>query len=200
MCGLARTTGGPNSTFILLGGDICHFPGVFRPSTEIPLPDTIFDGTFQPMPCPCTLLTDQPGREPLGTGHDGVSFETKALPMYRVSTEDTAAYLNSSIAQQSVDKLVSFDGSPSVLVCLAHDESMLHNLPTFNDSPSDDLNNWKERGYKKKIHWGWLNSLPRDGKPAQEVAVEGFWRNGTPWPEAQSVLRENGSLASKITL
>ncbi|KAI9682839.1 MAG: hypothetical protein M1820_010938, partial [Bogoriella megaspora] len=38
ICGLARTT---PDTFIFMGGDICHFPGCFRPSPAHPLPHPI---------------------------------------------------------------------------------------------------------------------------------------------------------------
>lgn len=36
LCGLARTTTNPD-TFILLGGDVCHYQGVMRPSPQLPL-------------------------------------------------------------------------------------------------------------------------------------------------------------------
>lgn len=56
---LVRTT--PDS-FVFLGGDVCHFTGVIRPSSYIPLPDpvpsiTALNKRF-PSPCPCSAFTE----------------------------------------------------------------------------------------------------------------------------------------------
>lgn len=40
LCGLVRTTHGPD-TFILLDGDVCHYAGIFRPSRYLPVPESI---------------------------------------------------------------------------------------------------------------------------------------------------------------
>jgi glyoxylase-like metal-dependent hydrolase (beta-lactamase superfamily II) len=54
---LVRTT---PDTFVFLGGDVCHFGGVMRPTPYIPLPDEIPEET--PLekriarPCPCTAF------------------------------------------------------------------------------------------------------------------------------------------------
>lgn len=202
MCGLARTTAGPDSTFILLGGDICHFPGDFRPSPDVPLPDVIptqvldVDSYF-PIPCPCSIFTDH---HPQKVAQKESSIDGRTTPFYRISTDPTAAYVDPAASQRSVDKLVNFDASPSVMICLAHDDTVIHSLPTLNNNPEDDLNLWKERGYKEKIHWGWLNELPRNGKAGKGLAVEGFWRDMQPWPEAKEELRKKGERASKLSL
>lgn len=207
MCGLVRTTGGPDSTFVLLGGDICHFPGVTRPNPELPLPNTIPErvlntkgGQHFPSPCPCSLFTDHHPALSSGCDKDRIRLDPKRTPFYAISNDPTSAYTDPIIAQQSASKLIRLDASPNVLVCLAHDETMLHSLPTLNNNPADDLNNWKERGYKEKIHWGWLNDLARDGKPARQAAVEGFWRDGQLWVEGKATLLKNGEAASRIGL
>ena len=203
MCGLARTTGGPNSTFALLGGDICHFAGCIRPSTQIPLPDTISDGfldadAYFPKPCPCSLFVDcHPSKKSSDTAS---SLDGRVTPFYRISTDQSAAYADPHESQVSVDKLVHFDASDSVLICLAHDDTMLYTLPTLNSSPEDDLNNWQRRGYKKHIHWGWLNHLSRGAKPGREEFVKGFWRDEKPWADGKQELRRKGEIASKFTL
>ena len=71
-----------------------------------------------------------------------------------------------------------FDASEDVLVCIAHDPSLLKVLPLLNVEPEKDLNDWKEKGYKEKTKWGWLNELPRDGKPGRTMLVDGVWRKG----------------------
>lgn len=55
---------------------------------------------------------------------------------------------------------------------------MIEVLPFLNDEPEKDLNDWQEAGLKEKAHWGWLNELPRDGKPGRGMAVQGMWRHG----------------------
>lgn len=210
MCGLARTTGGSESTFVLLGGDICHFPGVFRPNEGCALPDFVpkdllDKDPYFPVPCPCSLFSDnhptvKDSKEGDNEARKEGDSEARTTPFYKVSKDSTAAYMNPVVSQQSVDKLLRFDASTSVLVCLAHDETMLRTLPTLNTHPKDDLNDWQKRGFKEKIKWGWLNDLPRNGEPGRALAVEGFWRDGKPWPEARDVLKHNGKGASRVTL
>lgn len=79
---------------------------------------------------------------------------------------------------QSIKGLQQFDADPDVLVCIAHDPTLLKVLPMLNDQPDRDLNDWKANGYKERLLWGWLNDLPRDGKPGRPMMVEGTWRNG----------------------
>lgn len=49
-------------TYALLGGDVCHFTGVIRPSSYIPMPDPIPSTTALnkrfPSPCPCSVFTE----------------------------------------------------------------------------------------------------------------------------------------------
>jgi hypothetical protein len=87
------------------------------------------------------------------------------------------------VARQSVAKMQAFDDDPNVLVCIAHDSTLLKVLPTFNRSGlnGSGLNDWKARGWKEQCHWGWLNELPKDGRPGRPPVVEGFWRNGQRW-------------------
>lgn len=205
MCGLARTQGGPESTFLLLGGDICHFPGVMRPNMGQPLPETIpklslDQSGYFPSPCPCSLFTDEhPKSGGAETGAPSAG-DPRTTPFYNISTHESAAYIDPATSQVSVNKLLDFDASPSVLVCLAHDEAMLRKLPTLNEHPHDDLNDWKRRGYKNFIHWDWLNDLPRKKMPGRDCAIHGFWRDGKPWPEAREVLRKNGEKVSSVSL
>jgi glyoxylase-like metal-dependent hydrolase (beta-lactamase superfamily II) len=56
--GLVRTT---PTTFVFLGGDISHFPGMYRPTHYAPMPEiipaeTVLDSRF-PSPCPCSIFT-----------------------------------------------------------------------------------------------------------------------------------------------
>ena len=181
MCSLARTTAGKDSTFLLLGGDICHFVGDLRPNKSYPIPDPIPDGVldsdaFFPNPCPCSIFTDH---------HPVLSDDTdvekrRTTPWYQVSDHEKSAYVDPPAAQSSVDKLVGFERCPDVLICLSHDSGLLRHLPTLNSDPKSDLNNWRKNNWKEQCRWEWLNELPRHGKPGRKSIVEGLWRDGKP--------------------
>ena len=79
---------------------------------------------------------------------------------------------------QSIIRMQDFDASPNVLVCIAHDPTLVNVLPFLNDQPKADINDWKERGYKGSTLWGWLNDLPRDGKPGRPILVDGTVKDG----------------------
>jgi hypothetical protein len=57
--GFARVT---PDTFVFMGGDVCHFGGMLRPTEWKQIPNTlaspaILDRRFQ-LPCPCSIFTD----------------------------------------------------------------------------------------------------------------------------------------------
>ncbi|CAG8955413.1 hypothetical protein HYFRA_00010277 [Hymenoscyphus fraxineus] len=189
MCALARTT---PDTFLLLGADVCHFAGELRPSASIPLPlsldpvreglDPYFHGRGM---CPCTMFTDY---------HPGGSEEEKrTTPYYRVSRSEGSAYTDPDVANESVGKIRDFDADARVFVCLAHDPSLFDFLPLFNDGGIEgaSLNDWKKEGWKEKCRWGFLNELPRDGKPGRKPIIDGFWRGGEKM-SAEEALRKDG--------
>lgn len=185
LCALARTT---PDTFVFLGGDICHFAGDFRPSEEIPLPDIIPGEALRyspkyPMPCPCEFFADH--HPQLRASESPVN--TKATPFYQLSTHQRSTYKDPAVAMITVQKMQKyFDSDPNILVCLAHDPALLDNLPTFNEHPEQDINNWKQLGLKEKCHWCWFGELPRydkDGKVIgpgnrEKPIVDGLWREG----------------------
>lgn len=191
MCGLARTTPEPDSTFVFLGGDICHSAGCFRPSPNYPLPNTIQtdildQDNFFPVPCPASIFTDH--HPQASSVEHSSSVNPSTTPFYKISTMPSSAYIHPHVAQQSVNRLMEFDAHPSVLVCFAHDQSLVRYLPTMNTKPNMDLNAWKSRGWKDRCHWDWLNLLPRGHLPGRKPMVEGYWREGKPWPEARDYL------------
>lgn len=181
-----------------MGGDICHFGGIFRPSPSYPLPDPIPTDTlylnpgYFPSPCPCSIFTEQ---HPVLLKAQNDDRKPEATPFYEISTHKTSAYVDPATAQESASGLVGFDASPSVMICLSHDGTLLRYLPTVNDSPDSDINDWKAQGWKEKCHWGWLNELARGGQAARRPIVEGFWRDGRIWDTAKAELRELGESA-----
>ncbi|KAH8902039.1 hypothetical protein BR93DRAFT_954115 [Coniochaeta sp. PMI_546] len=149
------------ASFMLLGGDISHFAGHFRPSAALPLPDTI------PVSAIPHLSSDQ-----------SVASKT---PWYGMPPQWPTAYHDYETARASVLKMQELDAKDNVFVCLAHDAMLLDVLPVFNKDPGKDCNNWRESGWKQKCHWGWLNEVPVDGQPAHSPIVKGFWRDGKQW-------------------
>ncbi|RAL08780.1 MBL fold metallo-hydrolase [Aspergillus homomorphus CBS 101889] len=177
ICGLARTT---KHTFILLGGDICHFAGVIRPTPEVPFPahfplETLDSDPFFPVPCPCSIFTDH---------HPITQIDREKTPFYDISALEASVFDDPGIAQQSVDQLRRIDALPNVFICIAHDPELVRHLPTLNKSPEADLNEWKRKGWKRKVRWGWVNELPRAGRPGRKPIVQRFWRGGSIWEDA----------------
>ncbi|KAJ5385600.1 hypothetical protein N7517_003511 [Penicillium concentricum] len=177
---LARTTSSSaegGTSFVFLGGDICHFAGDFRPSSERPLPDpapeSILARRHNPIPCPCSLTRHHPNADD--------EEARRTTPWYKMAGEFPTAYHDIDEARESVSKMGALDQNDDILVCLAHDAVLLDVMPIFNEDPKKDINGWRERGLKDKCHWGWLREIPIDGKPAQIPLVEGFWRDGKPW-------------------
>ncbi|KAL1909728.1 hypothetical protein Sste5344_004576 [Sporothrix stenoceras] len=79
-------------------------------------------------------------------------------------------------AQTSVDKIKLLDAHPGVFVCMAHDHALFDTLPLYNNHPEQDINDWRERGYKDMTCWAFLNELPRDNTSGQDVMVRGLRR------------------------
>ncbi|KAJ9241327.1 hypothetical protein DTO169E5_3527 [Paecilomyces variotii] len=166
--GLVRTT---PDTFVFLGGDVCHFPGAYRPSEYIPMPETLpaetkLDARI-PLPCPCSYFTAcHPHPE-----------RARTTPFYRVSEDPGSWYEDAPEAQRSVDKLTEFDGDENVFLAIAHDPALQDTLTFF---PNGTINDWKAKGWKRTTHWGFVNELPVDGKPGRPALVEGLLKGDLP--------------------
>jgi hypothetical protein len=170
MCGLARTT---KTDFLLLGGDVCHFPGSFRPSKDIPLPNKLpaSAGLDREFPSLC-LSTTFTSMHPCGHAAGNTT------PFYQASTYPESIYQDAHVANQSTRELRNFDASPNVFVCIAHDPALLRVLPTINEDSKSEVGDWKAQGYKEACHWGWLNELPRSGTPGRPKMVTGYASGG----------------------
>lgn len=115
--GFARTT---PETFVFMGGDVCHFGGSFRPTVYAPMPAEIpanvpLDKSRFRMPCPCSVFAP--------SHRDPPNVRTSAF--YQVTQEPGAWYVDSPVAQKSVDRLEEFDADENVFVCVAHDGGLL---------------------------------------------------------------------------
>ncbi|KAF3010337.1 hypothetical protein E8E14_007988 [Neopestalotiopsis sp. 37M] len=143
LCGLARTTTSPAS-FVLLGGDICHYAGIFRPSKYLPVPATI-----QPHPCkPDSSL-------PLCPGH---AWEDLQRSRQRGSTDslfDMTFGDDVPLATHTAGKLQELDCLDNVFVIIAHDSTVRDAVPHFPES----LNDWKAKGWGERTKWSFFRDL-----------------------------------------
>lgn len=147
MCGLARVTSSPSS-FILMGGDICHHVGQFRPSLQHPLPSLISPNPFDPQSstaCPGELL------ERLLPDND------RTKPFYTVARSEvgmTVAH-DANEADASISKLQDTDALDEVLVVIAHDSSL---LPVVDFFPKY-ADKFFEKGWAKNSKWLFLKDF-----------------------------------------
>ncbi|GKT47351.1 cytochrome P450 monooxygenase andK [Colletotrichum spaethianum] len=188
ICALARTKPSSSSggaTFIFLGGDICHFAGVFRPTVDTPLPEGIPASAItrrsdwvSKAACPCSFFTPY---------HPNAKDDESArgTPWYQLPQGGKhPVYTDIDLAADSVSKMRDLDVKDNIMVCIAHDASLLDVLPVFNKQPDKDINEWKREGWKSTTYWSWLNEVSVKGKTPRPPVVEGFWRDGKKWDYA----------------
>lgn len=183
LCGLVRTTPSSatkHSTFVLLGGDSCHFMGVMRPTSANILPEVVTSqDLLNPpsslsLPSTCEIWTDK---------HPYAKDElARAIVFYRPSDDESRYYLDHAQAIDTISKLQALDADPNVLVTIAHDPSLGEILPKL-DSKTKGLtgkaiNHWKEEGWKQKLMWSSSKELPRDATPGMLHLVDGQYCAG----------------------
>ena len=162
MCGLARVKTSPNS-FILMGGDICHHVGQFRPSSHDPLPTMISPHPLDHLetaPCPGALFEHL-----LPDGDTSKPFYCVAGPKngIQVATDIDAA-------NESISKLQDMDALDEVLVVIAHDSSLRDVIDFFPKYADDFL----EKGWATKGRWLFLKDFAQalKGLPTLEAKMQ----------------------------
>ncbi|KIW17975.1 hypothetical protein PV08_05170 [Exophiala spinifera] len=163
---LVRTT---SDSFVLLAGDTCHMPGVMRPSKAMPMPDTL------PEFC---IFNDNISPPWLGSDYTcchRAPQEAKSTPFFTVTLSEHSYYHNPVEAQASVEAVMEFDADPNILVIIAHDPTPRSVCEFF---PHGTLNGWRSKGWKTKMHWGFLNELPYKGKILTKLLVDGLYTHG----------------------
>ena len=143
LCGLARTTASPAS-FVFMGADACHHPGILRPTEFLPLPRSISPSPFSSPShaadasrsvCPGSVMQ----KLILGRSPTKPFFHVARSPLF--SDHDAAA--------ETVRKIQELDASREILVVLAHDLSLRDQVPMFPDR----VNNWRKLGLKESTRW-----------------------------------------------
>ena len=136
LCGLARTTTSP-STFILLGGDVCHYAGIFRPSQYLSMPNSI-----SPHPL------DRASREAFCPGHAWEALQTSRGRNSKDSLYDMTFGHDIPLANETKTKLQELDCNEAVFVIIAH-STVQDRVPHFPSS----LNEWKANGWGHDLKW-----------------------------------------------
>lgn len=141
LCGLARTT---EASFVLLGGDICHYAGIFRPSKHLPVPEAI-----SPHPC-------FPGNGlPLCPGTAFAELQTARGRSKDDSLYDMTFGHDIPLAQNTAKWLQELDADERVFVIIAHDSTVRDGVDHF----PRPLNDWKAKGWGKSLKWAFFRDL-----------------------------------------
>lgn len=145
LCGLARTTTYPD-TFVLLGGDICHYAGIFRPSKQLPIPASV-----EPHPCRLHLSHDIPFCP-------GSAFEELQKSRGRKPTDtlyDMTFGHDIPLATNTMRWLQELDADEKIFVVIAHDSTVRDGVDHFPKS----LNDWKANGWGTSLKWAFFRDL-----------------------------------------
>lgn len=144
LCGLARTTGSPQS-FILMGADACHHSGEMRPSKWRPLPTSI-----SPHPLETNAVHSCPGatfESLLRKGDSNTSFFAQKKP--------GMVFCDPDIAEQTIEKLQAFDAEDNIFIVIAHDNHLHDVIDLFPRSANDFL----ARGWHLLTKWRFLSDF-----------------------------------------
>lgn len=130
LCGFARVTASPaQDSFVFLGADACHHPGILRPTEHLPLPACL-GALAQALPlhrCP-----DQPF----------FTLSPVLFPDYDKAVD-------------TVRKIQELDAHYNVFVILAHDGSLLNQIDLFPKQITD----WKSKEFGDKTRWLFCKDL-----------------------------------------
>nr|POE50733.1 cytochrome p450 monooxygenase mpade [Quercus suber] len=159
MCGLARTSTGPD-TFIFMGGDACHHGGEFRPTEYLPLPRELRPSPLKQRSgiCPGHLFQD--------IHRDGAADK----PFYEAAKDFS---YDKDLAEWTSAGLGEFDAHENVLVLLAHDDAVV-DPPQFDFYPKQ-LNDWHSQGIGAKIKWMFLGDFEATVESKQRGEATFHW-------------------------
>lgn len=142
---LARTTTNPD-TFMFMGGDLCHHGGEIRPSKHMHIPSNIATAISDAMiPCPGAQAYEQLLVNRSGSVDKPFFYPS---PMIGSTTKETI---------RTIEKAQEADANNYVWFIYAHDASLLGCVDVF-PLPA---NAWKEKGWREKTLWAFLQDFDR---------------------------------------
>ncbi|KAJ0121881.1 hypothetical protein J7T55_002390 [Diaporthe amygdali] len=137
-------------TFILLGGDVCHYAGILRPSEYLPVPKCI-------SPHPCRPME---GGAVLCPGSAWEELQNSRGRKVDDTLLDMTYGMNIPLASQTVHSLQQFDCLENIFVIIAHDSTVRDGAPHFPKT----LNDWKARGLGEGLKWSFFRDLNYEDK------------------------------------
>ncbi|KAH7083504.1 hypothetical protein BKA63DRAFT_540320 [Paraphoma chrysanthemicola] len=163
---LVRTTA---DSFVFLGGDICHFGGVFRPTPYVPMPEWL-----EPSDVGHEKIRNHPYPHSIFTASHPDQRNARIVPYYTPYCRVNGWYVDPQRALESVNQLKALDADERILVLIAHDPAMFGEVDFF---PEGDLNDWLQRGWKRALHWRFLDDLPTTTREVRHL-IDGTYMNG----------------------
>ncbi|KIX00273.1 uncharacterized protein Z518_10412 [Rhinocladiella mackenziei CBS 650.93] len=156
LCALARVSNTPIPSFVFIGGDCAHYPGIFRPTEYLPLPKEVPaapGSRFGVAPCPGMWIQEyvhpkKSATEPFLGPNAGVNEHPEQ-------------------ADHSVSAMEEFDANEDILVCIAHDPALLGNVDFYPKK----LNDWKKQEKKEAVKWSFCGDF--DVRAAKKSAAIG---------------------------
>ena len=156
ICGLARTTADPPS-FVFMGADACHHPGILRPTEYLPLPRSI-----DMSPVVEESVDNHAADDTAGNGVaccPGKLFQqiTTGLclntPFFTVAKGPV--FLDHEAAMDTVSKIQELDARDDIFVLITHDLSVRKRIPFF----PNQINLWKANALKTDTRWLFCSDL-----------------------------------------
>lgn len=128
ICGIARVTAeaDSSSSFVFMGGDLCHHPGVLRPTASLPMPSNT----------PRDAIRLHGELQPKGPEYPFLSVSPQMFPDYEN-------------ALQTLRKVRELDALENIFVMLAHDGSIRDHVAFFPGY----VNDWLVKDVKNKTLW-----------------------------------------------
>ncbi|KLO90595.1 uncharacterized protein LW93_11015 [Fusarium fujikuroi] len=152
LAGLARTTTSPD-TFIFMGGDLCHHCGELRPSEYLPYPSNLSEHLslsdslrLHLSQCPGSAFDDLNVERGRAVGE----------PFF-----DPAFGFDLDLAIKTIKEAQTADAQENVFFVFAHDTAMFDVIDVFPKQAND----WKQKGWKEKTLWKFLNDFEDALKP-----------------------------------
>ncbi|KAJ8116189.1 hypothetical protein OPT61_g2342 [Boeremia exigua] len=163
---LVRTT---SNTFVFLGGDICHFGGAFRPTSYVPMPESL-----SPYDVGHEKRHNQPYPHSVFTKCHPDRANARTTTYYTPCCRADGWYVDPPRALESIEQLKALDADARILVLIAHDPAMLDICTFF---PHANANDWQSLGWKRMLRWRFLDELPSDVRELKYL-IDGTYMEG----------------------
>ncbi|KAI1388156.1 uncharacterized protein F4822DRAFT_430911 [Hypoxylon trugodes] len=134
--------------FILMGGDVAHHGGEFRPNRFLPIPTEISPDPRLPPYCGGFCLGAYYAQRNMRHNGDDC-WNTPFLKSAKPFLDDEEK------AEWSLDVIGEFDVHDNVFVIFAHDNTLLNVVDLYPKEATE----WKEKGWKREGRWRFLEDL-----------------------------------------